>query len=109
VAEQDAAAAARATAEANYEAPWPNPAGERVSAGGSSSEAPAFGAPVGRVMPSMTESALFDVYAEGTDPLGRPNLEIADAAPPSNDLQIEVPELELNELAVIPRPFRDGE
>ena len=69
---------------------------------------PAFGAPVGTVMPSMTESTLFDVYAEGADPLGRRSLEVAAAEPPANDLRIETPPLELAELAVVPRPFRDS-
>ena len=105
IAEQSTAAAALATAEANYEARWRNPSGSRPAAGAASGAAPAYGVPVGRVMPSMTESA-FDVYADGADPLGRHNLEVADAEPPSNELHIEVPELEFNDLAVIPRPFR---
>ena len=55
----------------------------------------------------MTESALFDVYAEGTDPLGRRSLEIAAVEPPANDVPVLEPEIELGELAVVPRPFRD--
>ena len=110
VAEQSTAAAALATAEANYEARWRNASGSRPADGAVSGAAPpAFGVPVGQVMPSMTESALFDVYAEGADPLGRRNLEIADAEPPSNELRIEAPELELDELSAIPRPFRVSE
>ncbi len=106
-AERDAAAAARAAAEAAYEARWRAPSGSRgaPSAGGNAA-APAFGAPVGPVMPSMTESTLFDVYAEETEPLGRRSIEIAAAEPPANDLQIATPELELADLAIIPRPFR---
>jgi hypothetical protein len=105
-AEQSAATAASAAAEADYEARWRNSSGLRTADGAVTGAAPAFGVPVGQVMPSMTESALFDVYADGNDPLGRHNLEIADAVPPLNELQIEVPELEFNELSVIPRPFR---
>ena len=69
--------------------------------------APAFGAPLGSVMPSMTSASSFDVYAEGADPLGRRTLEIAAAEPPANDLVIASPQLELTDLAVVPRPFRD--
>jgi hypothetical protein len=108
VAEESTAAAALAAAEANYEARWRNPAGARPAEGAAPGAAPAYGVPVGQVMPSMTESALFDVYAEGADPLGRRNIEIASAEPPSNDLKIEAPELELHELSIIPRPFRDA-
>ena len=67
-----------------------------------SSGAPAFGTPVGRVMPSMAE---LEVYAEA-EPLGRHNVEVAAAEPPSNELEAFAPEIELADLAVIPRPFR---
>jgi hypothetical protein len=73
----------------------------------SSPSAPAFGAPLGSVMPSMTSASSFDVYAEGADPLGRHTLEIAAVEPPANDLVIAPPRLELADLAVGPRPFRD--
>jgi hypothetical protein len=56
----------------------------------------------------MSRSPSFDVYADGTDPLGRRSLEIEDAAPPANDVVIESPRLEKSELAVVPRPFRDA-
>lgn len=65
---------------------------------------PAFGAPVGAVMPSM--SPAFDVYADGADPLGRRALEVESVEPPANELEFQ-PELELTtELAIVPRPFR---
>jgi hypothetical protein len=105
-AERDAAAASLAAAEAAYEARWRDPSGVRGAPGGNASPAPAFGAPVGPLMPSMTESSLFDVYAEASDPLGRRSLEVADAEPPANDLQIASPEIELADLAIIPRPFQ---
>ncbi len=50
---------------------------------------------------------MFDVYADGSDPLGRRSLEVAAAEPPANDFSIQSPELELAELAIVPRPFRD--
>lgn len=49
----------------------------------------------------------FDVYADGSDPLGRRSLEIAEAEPPSNELVIAEPQLEMTELAVVPKPVRD--
>jgi hypothetical protein len=64
--------------------------------------APAFGTPVGRVMPSMAE---LDVFAEAA-PLGRHNVEVEAAEPPANDLEVFTPEIELADVAVIPRPFR---
>jgi hypothetical protein len=105
-AERAAAAASRAAAEATYEARWRDPSGPRAASADGNASAPAFGAPVGPLMPSMTESTLFDVYAEGADPLGRRSIEVAAAEPPANDLQIASPELELVELAIIQRPFR---
>jgi len=109
--ERDATTTARAAAEAAYEAQWRDPVGQRDTsrAANASNGAPAFGVPMGPVMPSMTESALFDVYAEATDPLGRRSLEIAAAEPPANDLQIFSPEVEIADLAIIPRPFRSDD
>jgi hypothetical protein len=105
-AERDAAAADRAAAEAAYEARFRDPAASRDEpAAGASSAAPSFGAPVGLKMPSMTESS-FDVYANGTDPLGRRSLDVAAAEPPANDLEIASPDVELADLTIIPRPFR---
>ncbi len=68
----------------------------------STSSAPAFGTPVGRVMPSMAE---LEIYAEA-EPLGRHNIEVAAAEPPANELGVFTPEIELADVAVIPRPFR---
>jgi hypothetical protein len=98
---QQQAAAARAEAEAAYEARWPESAGSRQPAGALAEPAPAFGAP----LPSIGNSALFDVYADGSDGLERPTLEVQ-AEPPANDLVIASPRIELSDLAV-PRPFRD--
>jgi hypothetical protein len=109
VAEREAAAAMRAAAEAAYEAQWRDPSGRQNAARAASapSPAPAFGAPIGPLLPSIAESSFVDVYAEGTEPLGRPSLEVAAAAPPANDVPIATPVVEIAELAVIPRPFRN--
>lgn len=107
-AELDAAAAAQAAAEAAYEARWGRaPGNSPATDGASSAAAPAFGAPLGTVMPSMANSPSFDVYAEGADPLGRRTLEVAAAEPPSNEIVIASPRLEMTDLAAVPRPFRD--
>jgi hypothetical protein len=71
------------------------------------SAVPAFGAPMGAVMPSM--SPLFDVYAEGTGPLGRRTLEVEVAEPPPNTIEIASPQLVLTDLAIVPRPFRSDD
>jgi hypothetical protein len=67
------------------------------------SNATAFGSPVGSVLPSMSQS--LDVDADANALLGPRAIEI-DAQPPSNDLVI-APPLDVPELAVVPRPFRD--
>jgi hypothetical protein len=109
-AEEGAETAALAAAEAAYEARWRN-SNATLDANGraAAAPAPAFGAPLGPVMPSMTDSALFDVFAEGADPLGRRTLEVEAAVAPSNEFEIPSLELALNDLAVIPRPFREDE
>jgi hypothetical protein len=56
--------------------------------GADASSSSAFSAPVGSVLPSMR------------------TLEV-EVEPPSNDLVIAAPPLEVPELAVVPRPFRD--
>ena len=75
---------------------------DSLDSGVGSNGAPAFGTPVGRVMPSMAE---LEVYAEA-EPLGRYNVEVAAAEPPSNELGVLTPEIELADVTVIPRPFR---
>jgi hypothetical protein len=68
--------------------------------------APVFGAPLGSVLPSITESSLFDVYADGSTPLSRPALEAVAVDAPTNDIEIAAPQLALEGVAIIPRPFR---
>ena len=76
------------------------------TADNSAGAAATFGTPVGSVLPSISSSPSFDVYADGSDPLTRRTLEV-EVEPPSNDLVIASPPLEVPELAVVPRPFRD--
>ena len=79
--------------------------GNEATANASPGAVPTFGSPVGSLLPSMSRAPSFDVYADGGDQLGRRTLEI-EVEPPSNDLVI-APALEVPELAVVPRPFRD--
>lgn len=105
-AEREALAAANAAADAAYESRWPDQPGTRPTEGTSSSPVPVFGTPVGPVLPSMSRAPAFDVYADGSNPLGRPSFEIADAEPPANELVIAQPQLEMTELAVVARPLQ---
>lgn len=106
-AQEEAATAARTAAEAAYEAQWRG--GQPRTDRAQSATVPTFGVPPGPVMPSMTESDLFEVFATGSEPLRPRGIEVAAAEPPANDVEISPPELELVEVAVIPRPFRsDG-
>ena len=109
-AQQDAAAAAKAAAEAAYEAQWRDSSGApRTSPAGQGAQAPAFGAPLGSKMPSMSEPHRDDEFAPESlsEVPARPELELAAAAPPPND--IAPPQVEIERNAVIPRPFRNGD
>jgi hypothetical protein len=64
---------------------------------------PSFGTPVGSVLPSMSPS--LDAETQGNARLGPRAIEI-DAEPPPNDLVI-APPIDVAELTVVPRPFRD--
>jgi hypothetical protein len=75
--------------------------GSPGSASAVSGGTPVFGTPVGRVMPSMAE---LEVYAEA-EPLGRHSVEVEAAVPPANDIAAFTPEIELADVALIPRPF----
>jgi hypothetical protein len=104
-AEQDAAEAARAEADAAYEAQWRDDDGASESA--VAAESPAFGAPLGPVLPSMSDSPFVDIYAESALPV-KPAFDSPVAAAPASQIEILRPELdlELEEVAIIPRPFR---
>lgn len=101
-----AASAAQAAARAAYEAQWrggnaPAVAGEPVS-----STAPVFGAPVGVVLPSMSDSTFFQDLAETTRPPSPPTLGVEPVEPPASRVDIASPELPREELTILPRPFR---
>lgn len=66
--------------------------------------APAFGSPVGSILPSMAHEESLDA-PQGNELFGPRAIEI-EAEPPSNDLVI-APPIDVPELAVVPRPFRD--
>jgi hypothetical protein len=109
-AEQEAAAAAKAAAEAAYDAQWRNAGGAaRGPAANQGAQAPAFGAPLGSKMPSMSESRPVDEFAPQSlsEVPALPELELAAAEPPPND--IAPPQLEIERNAIIPRPFRNGD
>jgi hypothetical protein len=113
-AESDAAAAARAAAASEYELRWRDPKSPQDGAlpqDVAAKEVPAFGAPVGPVLSSLSEP-LFQVSAEPQAVQELAESEIAAATPlandltPANELTIVPPALDLEELATIPRPFR---
>ena len=95
--EQDSEAAARAEAEAAYERMWPKPDGERVPAADNQTTeaAPAFGAPLGPLLPSLS-----DTY-DGQLP-SRPRLGKTEVEPPSNEVAIIPPEFRREDIAVVP-------
>jgi hypothetical protein len=99
-----------AAAESAYERQWQDPqAAHDASAAddGSTEQVAVFGAPVGPVLPSMSESLLFDVYAEPNgQSLARPEFEVAAVEVPSSEVAIVRPEFALEELATISRPLR---
>ena len=109
---QSAEAAAPGAAETAYELPGQDPEMGRYASAddvGSARRVTAFGAPVGLVLPSIRESRPFDFYADVNGPLRRPEFEIAAVEPPSSAVPIVYPNLGLEEVATIPRPFRTGE
>jgi hypothetical protein len=109
-AQQDAADAAKAAAEAAYEAQWRNSTGAaRSQPADASGQAPVFGAPLGQKMPSMSEARPVEEFAPQSlsEVPARPELELAAAEPPPNE--IAPPRVEIERNAVIPRPFRNGD
>ena len=108
-AEHEAALAAKAAAEAAYEAQWrdskadakPKPANDAADA-----QAPAFGAPIGSVLPSLRDDTAYNVESLSQVPT-RPELELAAVAPPTSE--IVKPEIEIEQTAIIPRPFRNND
>lgn len=100
-----AATAARAAARAAYEAQWRGAnSSPDASEPSPDSSAPVFGAPVGPVLPSMTDSAFFEQYVEEL-PMP-PGVGTEGALPPSNGIEMAPPALPREGLAIVPRPFR---
>jgi len=62
--------------------------------------APAFGAPLGQVLPSMSDSASADPYDVQFP--GRPTFELGEIAPPSNEIEIVQPTVQPEDVAVHP-------
>jgi hypothetical protein len=95
--ERESEAAARAEEKAAYERIWPKQDGERVPTADdqTTDPAPAFGAPLGQLLPSLS-----DTY-DGQVP-GRPRLGKTDVEPPSNEVEIVPPEFRQEDIAVVP-------
>ena len=92
-AEQEAAAAAQAAAEAAYEAQYRDPkAGAEAGAAGRAS--------------ALRDDTAYNVESLSQVPT-RPELELAAVAPPVSE--IVRPELEIEQTAIIPRPFRTSD
>jgi hypothetical protein len=108
--QERAAAAARAAAELAYERQWRDPTrpAADVAVNGSAEDQPiaAFGAPLGPVLPSMSESPLFDAAAESTGPSEQARFEAATAGLPASGVPLAAPDAGLEEITVVPRPFR---
>lgn len=105
-----AAVAAQAAARAAYEARWrgANASPDAAAAAGGNA-APTFGAPMGPVLPSMTDATFFEEYLEKEAAHSAPEVEVGSAAPTSDRAAGSPPEPPRGELAILPRPFRsDG-
>jgi len=105
-AEQQAAAAEVAAAEAAYEAQYRDPKAGAEAPTSEGAHAPAFGAPLGRAMPSTRDDAAYNLESLSQVPT-RPELELAAVSPPVSE--IVQPELEIERNAIIPRPFRSDD
>jgi hypothetical protein len=62
----------------------------------------------GPALPSAAGSPTFNVYANGSEALGPPALEIT-VEPPANELVIASPRIELTELRTVPRSLGTAE
>ena len=65
--------------------------------------APAYGTPVGGVLPSMSDSASADPYDVRLP--GRPSFNLGEIEPPSSKVEIVQPTLEHEDVAVHPAPL----
>jgi hypothetical protein len=71
--------------------------GEQTATGAS---APAYGAPLGSVLPSMSNSASADPYDVSFP--GRPSFELGQIEPPSSEIEIVPPTLKPEDVAIQP-------
>jgi hypothetical protein len=99
----DAVARAEAERAAAYDAQWRDPNAPRTAGAVS---APSFGAPLA-TSASAALASVDDPFAAFVPVV--PPLEVAAVSPPTSDFRIVEPELELGEVATIPRPFRNKE
>jgi hypothetical protein len=104
-----AAVAAQAAARAAYEAQWRGANAPAADASGGAASAPVFGAPVGQVLPSMTDAAFFEDYLEELPVPTPPGVAAEAAVPPADRVEVVPPVLPREELAILPRPFRSNE
>jgi hypothetical protein len=103
LAEQQAEAAARAEAVSAYERQWPKPDGQQgAPAEGATTAVPAFGAPLGPVLPSIGDADPFGLTELAPLPT-RPIFGVTAAEPPSNDVEIVRPEVRPEDVAVVPQ------
>jgi len=97
-AEAEAATSARADAKAAYDRQWRDAKGSHDATQVAAPSAPAFGSPIGGVLPSISDSSSLDTVQLP----GRPAFGVGDIAPPSSQVEIVQPELELKDVAVVP-------
>ncbi len=102
--EQAAESAARADAQAAYDRLWPNPEGQRLP-GQDRAAAPAFGAPLGPLLPSLSDAGSTDPAETGRVP-GLPRLSPAPIEPPTNTVEIVPPEVRPEDIALAPERLR---
>jgi hypothetical protein len=102
-AQEDAELAAQAAADAAYEAQWRDPKAKPEAGAANGAAAPRFGTPLG---PSMRNDTAYNVESLSQVPT-RPELELAAVAPPVSE--IARPEIEIEQAAIIPRPFRNDD
>jgi hypothetical protein len=99
----DRAERAQEDAEAAYEAQWRDPKAKPEAGAANGAAAPRFGTPLG---PSMRNDTAYNVESLSQVPT-RPELELAAVAPPVSE--IARPEIEIEQAAIIPRPFRNDD
>jgi hypothetical protein len=107
-AELEEQAVARKEAELAYERRWPNPDGQQAPAepATATESAPAFGAPLGRVLPSISGDAPPLEVSDVGAPPSRPSFGAVVAEPPSNEIEILKPQVQPEDVKVVPQHLR---